>query len=198
MKNNKSKSRPIIFNSEMVNAILDGRKSMFRAVIEPQPTGDDRSVHLYKHEDKLAVHGFGDGKRHYCPFGKIGDRLWVRETFEEWDDGMVYRATEHPMINSVAKWSPPTHMRREQSRVTLEITDIKVERLQDISDDDCDAEFFGGDFPEKVIPSHWYSSDDWGAMSLKECFQVVWQSIKGKDSWNENPFVFVITFKVIK
>ena len=79
--------------------------------------------------------------------------------------------------------------------IQLEITDIRVERLNDISEDDADSECFAGDFPHRVLPS--LAKHFVGSMSLQECFKVLWESINGKGSWRENPWVWVVEFKAV-
>jgi len=216
--------RHIFFPPEMICAILDNRKCMTRRIIKPQPDEIQEFV-----DGRLAIVKNGIFDVLTCPFGKIGDKVFVKERWlpdpscddDAWDDHDIsYRQWSNNYGHSISempeslkilesafyeagtecniRWMSAHSMPQWASRITLEITNIRVERLQEISDDDCDAEFFGGDYPENVIPSHWHSSDDWGALTLQECFKVVWQSTKGKDSWDKNPFVWCLTFKVIK
>lgn len=155
MKNKQSKSRPIIFNSEMVNAILDGRKFQTRRVIKPQPIPvccENYTSNCFDEPPECC--GIPDIEPVKYPYGKIGDRLWVRETYTEWLGAELYYAYKADYLNeertfienrvskyqvdgfSISKnrWRSPAIMPKLASRLTLEITDIKVERLQDIDE----------------------------------------------------------------
>ena len=162
-----------------------------------------------------------------CPYGVPGDRLWVRESgvllrhaydhdpaigMDLWQDagwlfpdGEVRGAFESdpPVSEWVDECSrigrPSIHMPRWASRLTLKITAIRVERLQDISADDADAECFGGDFPEKVLPDLFPERPDgWGHLSIPECYARLWESINGPGSWAANPWVWAVSFKVVR
>lgn len=131
------KERPILFSTEMVRAILEGRKTQTRRVIKPQPN-DIRESPFVKSGIE-TIHGY-EIKPKYEP----GDRLWVRETWHQHssDDDFCtgeihYRATE---ICVGTKWIPSIFMPRWASRITLEVTNVRVERVQDISEDDAIAE----------------------------------------------------------
>ncbi|BEL80113.1 hypothetical protein SM12BL3_14200 [Serratia marcescens] len=206
------KERPVIFNGEMVRAILDGRKTQTRRVVS------DRHLHLidvasqvgecYPLESGIDHANSQSYYREHCPFGQVGDRLWGRETFADVNtDGgpaFTYRADHglkfclddespvdydrYPGKNFAMwcsdlwngedghSWSPSIHMPRWASRITLEITAVRVERLQNISEADAIAE--GGTEHFNI---------DW--------FGPLWASIYGVDSWNANPWVWVIEFR---
>lgn len=202
------KERPVIFNGEMVRAILDGRKTQTRRVIAN--VGSDNCIPLQKPtktKDGIFTHVMDAPGHGLCPFGQVGDRLWVRETWADVNhDGhpaIAYRAddglrfigeddgeVEDPnlekywfaqwyadLISDVeGNWRPSIHMPRWASRITLEITAMRVERLQDISEEDAIAE--GGTKHFNI---------DW--------FGPLWASIYGVDSWNANPWVWVIEFR---
>ncbi|EPB0431607.1 hypothetical protein ACQ9W4_003491 [Klebsiella pneumoniae] len=207
------KERGIIFNGEMVRAILDGRKTQTR-----------RPVKFPVHDKNLGCELAGNelagelsaGNYLNSAFGKPGDRIWVRETFcpvddtqyggEKWVD---YRATpkfeaSHPAGWDCApndaealKWRPSIHMPRWASRILLEITDVRVERLNAISEEDARAEGIidGGCLncgePEPcgcANPEH----------DATDAFAYLWQSIYGQESWNANPWVWVISFERIE
>lgn len=208
------RARPIIFNTEMVKALLDDRKTQTRRVIKPQPDIDDNE---FTEEDVNASwkEGFIPVK---CPYGDVGDLLWVRETFTynthvHFDDVNVhfytngsqlicYRA-DGDTINNGDKWKPPLHMPCRFSRLALEITDIRVERLQDISEEDANAEGIEWDYGEESDGTEvsgyfdYLKGDSWD-LSAKDSFKTLWKSIKGNESWEENPLVWVIEFKVHK
>ena len=181
-------SKPILFSSAMVRALLDGSKTQTRRIVKPQPT-------------KLAGPDF-DGcwsdtippvvRYFMCPFGRNGDTLWVRETWCIADDGVdypfLYRAdnwTECPSADG--KWKPSIFMPRSASRITLEITAVRVERLNDISEEDAITE--GVDIGN---PPH--EADQPLPTML---YERLWENINGHGSWQANPFVWVITFRRI-
>lgn len=190
--------RPILFSAPMVRAILDGRKTQTRRVVKPQPVdrgGGSLSISYAAGKmnhmgpagfmlEKLAQYG--------CPYGKTGDLLWVRESFAKDCDGYVYKAT-CPWWDGLVKKKPSIHMPRSASRITLEITDVRVERLQDISDEDA--------LEEGVTETEFYENAErkvsagapWPAERL--AFADLWQSINGTESWAANPWVWVISFK---
>ena len=183
MAKTKMKERPILFSSEMVRAILDGRKTQTRRIIKPQPDYVD-NIH------KTPNTG---GKVIKCPFGQPGERLWVRETWADnirgCPNGITYRADHcDPKGDGPAnpiKWRASIFMPRWASRITLEITNIRVQRLHDILSADAEAE--GVLWKEKYMnPVH--------------AFVVLWDSINAKRGfeWDENPWVWVIEFKKLE
>lgn len=189
------KERGMIFNGEMVRALLDGRKTQTRRTVKPQPD-----------EDGLAkvINGpwVDTSERNYrCPFGDIGDRIWVRETWNKYGGLLTYRA-DHDWIDDMrketvctAKWVPSIHMPRWASRILLEITDVRVERLNSISQEDAQA--------EGLELTGWrptYSDPDSGGEVLTpyDNFAQLWESIYGEESWKANPWVWVIEFKRVE
>ncbi|EMX9855973.1 hypothetical protein ACJ0NE_26265 [Klebsiella oxytoca] len=195
--------RGMIFNAEMVRAILDGRKTQTRRIVKLQPD-----------EDGLAKVTNGPwvdtSERNYrCPFGDVGDRIWGRETWAEAGASApnlkLYRANypEHvpshyenvPPANEI-RWTPSIHMPRWASRILLEITDVRVERLNAISEHDAQAEGVAklrGGFWQHYQPG-WTQHQ----LSARGSFVTLWKSIYGEESWNSNPWVWVIEFKRIE
>ena len=214
------KERPIIFNSEMVRAIIDGRKTMTRRIMKVQPSEGfvpmnmaletDYEAHWYTpgvvdkngylQPAKKDVFGVADENEGYtCPFGAVGDRIWVRETWAEAGAGApdlkLYRANypEHVPTHyenvppaSDIRWTPSIHMPRRASRLTLEITGVRVERLASVSDEDAGKE----GYPANPAP---YG----GAMDKWLWFRGLWDSIYPDQSFRHNPWVWVIEFKVV-
>ncbi len=198
------KERGIIFNAEMVRAILDGRKTQTRRIIKSVP--ETHSFHGWvmsstrAEEEGKACWAIGDSPllkepiRLNCPLGKVGDRLYVRETFKDGvctESTIAYKATHKPSDLEEGwyeeiKWTPSIHMPRRYSRITLEITNIRVERLNDISNDDAKSEGCwygrGGGVPDK-------------ALTPSDQFPTLWEEIYGDGSWSSNPWVWVIEFK---
>lgn len=202
----------MIFNGDMVRAILDGRKTQTRRVMKPQPDPcpAPRSGHWWpSNVFKTMLHveeemqngkgGWGGLVGDACPFGAVGDRIWVRETWAEAVAGApdlkLYRANypEHvpthyenvPPADEI-RWTPSIHMPRWASRLTLEITGVRVEQLRDLSEDDAKSE---GITPPSggVLPGWEYRIN----------FRDLWMSIYGADNWEANPWVWVIEFKVV-
>lgn len=207
------KERGMIFNAEMVRAILDGRKTQTR-----------RPVKFPVHDKNLGCELAGNelagelsaGNYLNSAFGKPGDRIWVRETFcpvddtqyggEKWVD---YRATpkfeaSHPAGWDSApndaealKWRPSIHMPRWASRILLEITDVRVERLNAISEEDARAEgIIDGGCLNCGEPEPCGCANP--EPDATDAFAYLWQSIYGQESWNANPWVWVISFKRVE
>lgn len=216
------KERPILFSGPMVRAILDGRKTQTRRIVKPQPPAGVteasslvRSVnhpvqpHLEFHWTSTPVGGDIDdmefvGDWFTCPYGAPGDRLWVRETFahvlaDESTVGTGKRRTIYLADLSMCnpKWTPSIHMPRWASRITLEITGINVERLQDISDPDAIAEgLTAWTGPEPVRRTHYgLSNADVFEVTPRKAFFRLWKQINGEDALNSNPWVWAITFR---
>jgi hypothetical protein len=203
-----AKERPILFSAPMVRAILAGTKTQTRRVFKPERmtwAADGRYQTHSMRSGRMVETGSGpfhpNDWLHYCPYGAPGDRLWVRETWQHIDGGPIYDAAggvmdshdpetiyraDHP--NRYGRWRPSIHMPRWASRIDLEVTGVRVERLQDISEVDAIAE----GAPPVLVPP------DGGSMPHAEGFRDLWESINGDRSWAENPFVWVIEFKRIK
>ncbi|WP_323114366.1 hypothetical protein [Klebsiella variicola] len=209
----KITERGMIFNAEMVRAILDGRKTQTRRPIKWKQT---RFTEIGEREDgskwpwsEDAEHAFDFW--HPCPFGSVGDRIWVRETFQgplfdfdlmdsyckdstpfEKSEFCVYKADGVPAPEFYdaddelhSCWRPSIHMPRWASRILLEITDVRVERLKSISDRDA--------LREGCSAADMKSGD-----RVADVFARLWASIYGSDSWNANPWVWVIEFKRVE
>lgn len=208
------KCRPILLNDEMVRAVIDGRKTQTRRLVSPQPRitptlQADYSLITPKGGGKGANGGFP------CPFGKPGDRLWLRETcrailstdprdpFERYFKYLADGASKSSELtdHEAAAWQimrnyrgrigatvPNIHMPRAASRITLEITDTRMERLQDISEQDAIAEGF--DNP---------AGANQGYQDRARCWlQNLWDSIyAAKHPWSGNPWVWVIEFRKV-
>lgn len=202
------KERPILFSAPMVRAILSGAKTQTRRpapVREPRPGVFEitRGVHLVGNEAAVREDWL---KYMTNPYGMPGDRLWVRETWahdaESLDDlramvedivmgsncGPYYRA-DAVHENSGLTWRPSIHMPRWASRITLEITDVRVQRLQDISEDDAKA--------EGVDPYEWPGGP--ARPNAREAFRELWDRINGKRAtWDSNPWVWVVSFQRVE
>jgi hypothetical protein len=133
------KEKPILFNTHMVRAILDNRKTQTRRIIKPQPIGPlEKLCFCWSWADTGSRDPeFGGHYGFSCPHGKPGDRLWVRETFHLSGDVSIYRADCDPSVT--VRWTPSIFIPRSASRIALEITDVRVERLQAIYESDAIA-----------------------------------------------------------
>lgn len=173
-------------------------------------------------DSELACYGFEFTNKHAprSPFGSPGDRLWVRETHafasrNHWPDlphvfspvetGLgvtVYYRAGFDRAKSGLTWRPSIHMPRWASRITLEVTEVRVERLQDISEADAEAEgverVFGRDVPPAMGGGveTWrdYLEEGWRT-SARSSFVTLWESIHGRGAWAKNPWVWAINFK---
>ena len=218
--------RPIIFNTEMVQAILEGRKTVTRRVMRPQPSegweaADYGTVHKLVNgvPDEMKPIGWGptsdDGLEAYkSPYGKPGDILYVRETFavkspvfsdQDWAT-YLYKAD----LDGIPKWEditwkPSIHMPKEASRIWLKVKDVSVERVQDITEGDAKAEGCdsyrcnpAGDADVKKPGGVGYKP----SVSYRDDFSYLWDSINakrenGKFAWDANPWVWCVSFEVI-
>lgn len=196
------KERPILFSAPMVRAILDGMKSQTRRTVKnrghlpefrgPRGCEDDAECWGWENPDTglhigiipSSSNGYKDSI--LCPYGVIGDRLWVRETWADLPHGLNYSEGESTLVfradgDIAIKWRPSIFMPRRASRITLEITNIRVERLNEISRGDCMAE--GCPFPnmqDGPNPRDWYKD--------------IWETLNGKGSFDDR-WVWVIEFK---
>ncbi|EMK0103789.1 hypothetical protein V8I16_004147 [Klebsiella pneumoniae] len=190
------KERGMIFNGEMVRAILDGRKTQTRRPIKWKQT---RFTEIGEREDGSYWPWSEDAEHacdfwHPCPFGAVGDRIWVREAFASGlstKSTLSYRAThkredlEDGFYDTI-KWTPSIHMPRWASRILLEITGVRVERLQSITLGDICKEVGCGLYDFRPAT---YGFQVW---------EELWKSIYGAESWNANPWVWVIEFKRVE
>jgi hypothetical protein len=206
--------KPILFSGEMVRAILAGRKTQTRRIVKPQPEQvPDGTWKAVPGECwwpcKEAKMMIGTGEMAWaCPYGQVGTRLWVRErwyavevagegignpfvVFEDEIIGGEPMPKKLRPMGSVRKYGckPSIHMPRWASRITLEVTEVRVERLNDISDADALAEGVAND---RQRESTWYEGKAAGM------YRDLWERINGVGSWTANPWVWAISFKVVK
>ncbi|MDU4250496.1 hypothetical protein [Pseudomonas sp.] len=237
------RERPILFSGAMVRAILEGRKTVTRRLVKPAFSDAVTEVFPYSGSPEAWMASRpGDPQAPWheqtreCPFGKPGDRLWVRET---WSDvnmygapALAYRADgdirdlmaedlflgEDGSFNYVdqrwkkldfccwyadlhlARWRPSIHLPRWASRILLEITAVRVERLQDISEAQAEAE--GVERPENITNVDVWDGAErelFNAMNQPRArFRRLWGDINGQASWDSNPWVWVVEFKVVE
>lgn len=192
------KEHPISFKTEMIQAIFAGWKHMTRRTrglkrINERPAAWGKPV-LDPTDGKwvfTAEHGPAEQVRVKCPYGVPGDRLWVRETWakESFPDGTtarkiitIYKADETYNLH-VARWKPSIHMPREACRLLLAVTNIRMERLNDITGRDAIAEGIDMNKTPCIEPQN--------------AFAILWNSINGPLSWSSNPWVWVVGFERI-
>ncbi len=198
------KEKPILFSGPMIRAILANTKTQTRRIFKPDRMTWDangRYTTYAMRGGELSTTGSGPFKPsswlHYCPYGQPGDRLWVRETFGHFERNenfapgceVFYRADGESL--AVEPWRPSIHMPRWASRITLEVTGVRVERLQDIDLADALAEGIS-DTGALILDS---AGNEQGGPIAE--YAVLWEQINGGGSWEKNPFVWVVTFRRI-
>lgn len=221
------KERPILFSGAMVRAILAGTKTQTRREIKPQPhahwmpevgmyapTMIDRTGEQFPGPEVYGASDEFDGRK--CPYGQPGDRLWVRESFQpifaagiehndtDWKTGKGY-ACKYPATDPIEEWidaddnitsrcKPSIHMPRWASRLTLEVVEVRVERLGQISEADAIAE--GVTYGPCRHEGHGESCP--ATRTAQEAFKDLWWGINGGESWERNPWVWVVEFRRVK
>lgn len=218
------KEHPLIFTGESVRAILEGRKTQSRRVMkttrdlqrrgygsEPKPAGGNLT-----YRDGGAWADRALGPLAICPAGKPGDRLWVKEVWTEGypgtKDRYLYKSTYEGGADH--DWHTPIFMPRKAAQVVLEVVSVRVERLQQISEEDCIAEGIqlpvytradgtigpllnvtASPAPSVFLPENhpWTEADYW-----RHTFAIAWNRINGKGAWEANPHVWAIAFKRVQ
>lgn len=215
------KERPILFNAPMVLAIMEGRKTQTRRPMKSQPDVVSKDgepavyepITVYRDHKFLTIDAPEDAPQNKfvkrLPFahGAVGDRLWIRETWAHiWTDKErgwhnVYKADGVPAYLPKGEeiiWTPSIHMPRERCRLVLEVTDVHVERLLDISGGDALAEgvnrlsCYG-----PGCPTGDNSCNAHGCFGYREAFFQLWDSLYGPDAHLQNSWVWVIAFKKV-
>lgn len=209
------KERSIRMTGPEVRAILAGNKTQKRIVMKPQPETNQHGLLIWwrgGNGGQLKEHNFRELIPAHCPYGRPGDRLWVRETHKfENDKGdcIFYKADgvrhyvqdngEWLRPEDMWYWRPSIHMPRWASRITLEVESVRVERLQDISEEDAKAEgieFVQGD---EDTTTGFLSHDGTALLdTAKRAYYYLWESINGIKSWERNEWVWAITFRRIE
>ncbi|WP_354684800.1 hypothetical protein [Cupriavidus necator] len=216
-----TKERPILFRGAMVRGILDGRKTQTRRIVKHQPElagfqtyepyshrrWNESHARAYEGNDGwwFGIPGMSTGPLQ-CPYGKPGDRLWVRETWAQpvpLDPGpTIYRADypacvppgyeRIPTVDEIT-WKPSIHMPRALCRLVLEIVSVRVERLNDCSEADAIAE---GIEPRPGADGEWAHYADSGlSTDARGSYRSLWEQINGPASWDANPWVWIVDFR---
>jgi len=199
------KERPILFNAPMIRAILANTKTQTRRIFKPDRMTWDANGRYTTHAmrgGELSTTGSGPFKPsswlHYCPYGQPGDRLWVRESFARvptacGSEDIVFAADYQDGSDRAAgvRYTPSIHMPRHASRITLEITRVRVETLQDISEADALAEGIvrqpDGGYGLGDTTHYHFTNPRYSYFSL-------WEAINGEGSVDANPFVWCVSF----
>lgn len=206
---------PILFKSEMVKAILEGRKTQTRRIIKALSNEDISFMQLTAMQslNGRACAFFDKRAMAECPFGESGDLLWVRETWcPNNDGGYWYAADKHDFEiiktdgdgfqefrkdgSQKSPWKPSIHMPKAAARIWLQVESVGVERLKDINEEDAIAE--GIEIQKQgVIKAYRNYADHMRIFTNpKDSYQSLWTSINGPDSWEQNPWVWVVKFSV--
>lgn len=213
-----STEKPILFSAPMVRAILDGRKTQTRRVIKPQPVaesdgwGMDLTDRVYYDDDErgwctdsVVRPGKSQPRRLPNQPFPVGTRLWVPETWCDYGGKTIYRANygaATPISDGIGgPWKPSINMPRKSSRITLEITGVRVERVQSISEEDAIAEGIPKQDRVGVICPSPIGQLAIGTAPHRNIYALLWDRINGKRdgaSWASNPWVWVIAFRRIK
>lgn len=212
------KTHPILFSSEMILAILEGRKTQTRRVMKPQPSFEPKgwkTTHSYENDHKI----------------KIGDVLWVRETlYQNGELALEYFADNTPIDEEIIPNDynvkldndgnykfckiPSIYMPKFACRIFLKVTDVRLVRLQDISDSECDAEGIHFEPDECNENERYYRQYENGSRGFytwskynykgdiqsaaKASFCTLWLRINGENSWDSNPYVWAYSFEITK
>lgn len=229
--------RPIIFSAPMVRAILDGRKTQTRRIIKLQRPWLSDGDGSFAVEDSLTytLHFCADSFiKRFCPFGDRGDRLWVKEAWQfapklhcvcpqpseaspcdDWQEGLGCRSDRTGVIYqsdgmAAARWRPASNMPRWASRIALEVTDVRVQRVQDISDEDVAAEGAPGMVAGRYQCRRCNGQGSClGYVHCTACggsgndaawhFAAFWDSINAKRApWGSNPWVWAVSFRRVR
>jgi hypothetical protein len=182
------KDYPILFSTPMVQAILQGRKTQTRRLVK------DFALNWLNLGFTPGM--VADPDNSLCPFGKDGDLLWVRETWSMYRDAVLYKASNE--IFKGVKWKPSIHLKKKNARIWLRNEGYKIERLNDISEDDAVAE--GVEKGKAADGESYYRDYNLSLncfVNAKTSFKTLWHSIHGSESWHENPWVWAVSFKVV-
>lgn len=199
-------AKPVLFNTEMVRAILNGTKCCTRRIIKPQPTYSEKDGFSWKGiaygtDLPPTIQGASYNLCHKAQY-QVGDILYVRETWCELSSGYEYKADGETIdhLGNVMKWHPSLHMPKEAARIFLKVTGVRVERLQDITEEPAVKE--GCQAGSIEYQGAVWGQEDYDEWTAVDAFKEVWNStIDKKESdrygWDANPWVWVYDFEVL-
>lgn len=193
-----TKERPIIFSTAMVQALLNGNKTQTRRVAKNIPdTYQAEELEKIKNHSASYFHA-------QCPYGKPGDLLWVRETFRYCKlENLDYMYKAFMDEGWGFKWKPSIHMPKAAARIWLQITEVRVEPLQLITIKEAIAEgveVIGETISDKPLYRDYTKKESWiatGETNPILSFKGLWGKIHGPESWQQNPYVWVVKFNVV-
>jgi hypothetical protein len=210
------KEIPILFTGAMVRALLEGRKTQTRRIVKNatgaffdhaayEPVEIRHREWAFRDKSAKSLLTAAEGSPVFrCPYGTRGDQLWVKETFSHVDDFhgkplTSYRATD---ANPLPHWKPSIFMPRLLSRILLEIVEVRVERLQDITEKDAIAEGIEREGAQlwknyTLLRQGFYHPRGGQYLSAVNSYRTLWESINGPGSWERNPWVWALTFRRI-
>lgn len=197
------KEHGIIFQDENVRAILDGKKTQTRRIVKPQLKHGKHgwqwpSARAQSMVEPRDMNGLS-------PYGAKGDRMWVRETWQRDNDRIVFRATLDPKIDFV-KWRSPLHLARADARLTLAISEVRIQRVQETTEEDARAEGVPPFFEryDRIGKDQRIAcGDEENFLAIEQphraSYAVMWDEINGDRAlWSANPWVWAITFEVVR
>ena len=199
--------RPIIFSAPMVRALLDGRKTQTRRVLKPRPEQNDSGLWVWPPDWKTGIPRYGIGVQtdaeglvqslEYDPARRLGyapgDRLWVREAWQAENKRPPFYRADYP--EWPGSWRSPIHMPRSASRITLVVTDVRAQRVQEISEEDAVAEGV------RDISAEWGGQETFAVPGFgchntaRMAFAELWESIHGPGAWARDDWVAALTFR---
>lgn len=192
---------PILFQTEMVQGIMEDRKTQTRRTKRLEEFHDEVLHNLHRVNGvnfKCAMIEKPDlVKLIRPPYGQPGDLLWVKETWSKSNDGSIDFKTNFPFTHPMGGWKPSIHMSKVSSRIWLMVEDVRVERLQDITEEDAKSEGIepvlnGFKNYIRSLPLYWQNP-----RPAYNSFASLWKSINGEKSWKSNPWVWVIKFRIL-
>jgi hypothetical protein len=188
---------PALFQTEMVQAISSDRKNQTRRSVKGMALE-------WLDDSEFTPEFVGDPDNSFCPYGPPGDVLWVKETWSKNSDGSIDFKTDFPFTHPMGGWKPSIHMAKADARFWLMVEDVRVERVQDITEDDAIGEgverWTDTRLKSQPIRYKVYTNSDPEALytsSAKDSFETLWISINGEESWDSNPWVWVIKFRIL-
>lgn len=201
------KACPILFSAPMIRALLEGRKTQTRRIVKPQPFApvhqncvtNEWGQCWYDRDGATGEPLREVWKPLRSPYGKLGDLLWVREAFRPFtctlSPGCMIEYNATRSDRSDIKWRPSIHMPRWASRLTLELTEVRVQRLQEISEADAVAE---GLIAETAPNGHitYQIPGELCAQTPVRAYRLLWESINGEEAWERNDWIWALSFRV--
>ena len=186
----------MLFSTDMVQALIAGRKTQTRRILKV------KGCKPFVPDNSWDLETIKQWNKDYHPYGKPGDLIWVRETFKKAPEECTwkrfsYKADYNSHLAELGKWKPNIHMPKVAARIWLQVESVGVERLQVITEVDAIAEGVSR-YPRSPIYGYLnYMHPETYTLTALSSFETLWLSINGLDSWDANPWVWVVKFKVV-